>query len=104
MKVLYYHQYFSTPLALLVLAPELARALVEAGHEVVMVCLRDPVRTVTGLDGAFSRGKRSGIVDGIKVIEFNLSYTNNDTFLRRSLTFLHYSWKACSWLSVLMLI
>jgi len=95
MKILYYHQYFSIPAgAVGTRSYEFARSLVEAGHKVVMVCLRDPVRTVTGLNGPFFRGMRTGIVDGIKVIELDLSYTNNDNFLRRSVVFLRYSWRS----------
>ena len=41
-----------------------------------MVCLRD-ARTHTGLTGPFTDGKRSGLVDGIEVIEFDLPYSNH---------------------------
>lgn len=98
MKVLYYHQYFSTPDgAVGTRSYELAKELVRAGHQVEMVCLRDPLRTRTGLTGAFANGLRSGYVDGIYVVEFNLSYTNNNSLLRRTFVFLCYSWLSLWW-------
>ena len=98
MKVLYYHQYFSTPDgAVGTRSYELAKELLRAGHQVEMICLRDPLRTRTGLAGDFVNGLRSGYVDGIYVVEFNLSYTNNDGLLRRSFVFLYYSWLSLWW-------
>lgn len=41
----------------------------------------------TGLDTPFQRGRRSGMVDGIRVVEFDLSYSNTDGLSKRSLTF-----------------
>ena len=68
MKVLYYHQYFSTPSgAAGTRSFSLARSLVEAGHHVQMVCLRD-ARTHTGLTGAFISRQRRVFVDGIEVL------------------------------------
>ena len=91
MKVLYYHQYFSTPKgAAGTRSYALARSLVEAGHQVQMVCLRD-ARTHTGLIGPFTNGKRSGLVEGIEVIEFDLPYSNHAGLLERALVFLRYS-------------
>jgi len=93
-KVLYYHQYFSTPAgAAGTRSYSLARSLVEAGHQVQMVCLRD-IRTHTGLSGTFTAGRRSGPVDGIEVIEFDLAYSNHAGLLKRSLVFLRYSWQS----------
>ena len=51
-----------------------------------MVCLRD-ARTHTGLNGPFTAGKRSGLVDGIEVIEFDLPYSNHARLLDRALGF-----------------
>ncbi len=58
-----------------------------------MVCLRD-ARTNTGLSGTFTDGRRSGLVDGIEVIEFNLPYSNHAGLLERALVFLRYSWQS----------
>ncbi len=94
MKVLYYHQYFSTPAgAAGTRSYSLARALVEAGHQVQMVCLSD-ARTHTGLNGLWSQGRRRGMVDGIEVIEFDLPYSNHAGLLRRACVFLRYSWQS----------
>jgi glycosyltransferase involved in cell wall biosynthesis len=88
MKVLYFHQHFSTPSgSTSIRSYEMARALVARGHEVVMICGRyDGGKS--GLDGPFVKGKRQGIVDGIKVVEFDLAYSNNDNFIKRSKLFL----------------
>jgi len=93
-KVLYYHQYFSTPDgAAGTRSYALARSLVEAGHQVQMVCLRD-ARTHTGLSGPFAKGQRLGLVDGIEVVEFDLPYSNHAGLLERALVFLRYSWQS----------
>ena len=94
MKVLYYHQYFSTPAgAAGTRSYALAQSLVHAGHQVLMVCLRDS-RTQTGLIEPFRYGRRSGFVDGIEVIEFNLPYSNHAGLFERALVFLRYSWQS----------
>jgi len=93
-KVLYYHQYFSTPAgAAGTRSYALARSLAEAGHQVQMVCLRD-ARTHTALSGPYNDGRRSGLVDGIEVIEFDLPYSNHAGLLDRALVFLRYSWQS----------
>ena len=94
MKVLYYHQYFSTPEgAAGSRSYALARSLVEAGHQVQMVCLRHAL-THTGLGGPFASGQRRGLVDGIEVVEFDLPYSNHAGLLERALVFLRYSWQS----------
>lgn len=87
MKVLYFHQHFSTPKgAAGTRSYEMARRLVLHGHQVTMVC-GSYGSGKTGLSGPFTRGRRSGSVDGIKIIEFDLSYSNTDGFVTRALTF-----------------
>ena len=94
MKVLYYHQYFSTPSGSAgTRSYALASSLVEAGHQVQMFCLKD-ARAHTGLSGPFSAGRRSGMVNGIEVIEFDLPYSNYSGLLERSVVFLRYSWQS----------
>ena len=68
----------------------MAQGLLRKGHQVTMVCGKY-AGGVTGLEGAFKNGKREGMVDGIKVIEFDLAYANSDGFIRRTLTFLKFS-------------
>jgi glycosyltransferase involved in cell wall biosynthesis len=60
----------------------MARALLRRGHSVTMVC-GSYNKGNTGLTGAFRRGRRRGIVDGIEVIEFDLDYGNDMGFWRR---------------------
>jgi glycosyltransferase involved in cell wall biosynthesis len=90
-KVLYFHQHFSTPHgATGTRSYEMAKALIAAGHQVTMVCGSYQAGK-SGLEGPFIAGRRSGIVEGINVIEYNLLYSNNDGFLRRTATFLSFA-------------
>ena len=91
MHILYFHQYFSTPRGVGgTRSYKMARRLVERGHEVTMVCGSSGSGD-TGLAGGFRHCRRSGIIDGIRVIEFDLPYSNYDGFLKRSLTFLRFA-------------
>ncbi|MBL8856707.1 MAG: glycosyltransferase family 4 protein [Planctomycetaceae bacterium] len=91
MKILYFHQHFSTPDGSTgIRSYEMSKRLVAAGHEVTMVC-GSYQGGKTGLDGPFRSGRRSGIVDGIHVIELELAYSNRDGFLKRTLTFLKFA-------------
>ncbi len=45
----------------------------------------------TGLDVDFLNGKRQGLVDGINVIEFDVAYSNSDSFTKRTLSFVKYA-------------
>jgi len=93
MKVLYFHQHFSTPKgATGIRSYQMARRLVERGHEVTMVC-GSYDGSETGLDVPFERGLRRGTVDGIRIVEFELTYSNQDGFLRRTRTFLVFGWR-----------
>ena len=69
--------------------------MVEAGHQVQMVCLRHDL-THTGLSDPFINGRRSGLVDGIEVVEFDLPYSNHAGLFTRALVFLRYSWYSLS--------
>jgi glycosyltransferase involved in cell wall biosynthesis len=91
MKVLYFHQHFVTPHgAGGVRSYAMARKLFDRGHQVTMVC-GSFVGGNSGLSGPFTKGMRRGMVDGIDVIELNLSYSNSDSFAKRALTFLKFS-------------
>ena len=91
MHVLYYHQHFSTPEgALGTRSYAMARHLIEQGHQVTMVCGRYSGGK-TGLKSTFKNSMRHGMVDGINVIEFDLPYSNKDSFFKRSLTFINFS-------------
>ncbi|MGE8319959.1 MAG: glycosyltransferase family 4 protein [Comamonas sp.] len=87
MRVLYFHQHFSTPKgAVGIRSYEMARHLVARGHQVTMVC-GSYGGGETGLSGPFQRGRRCGQVDGIDVVEFDLAYSNRDGFVKRTLLF-----------------
>ena len=93
MKLLYFHQHFSTPSGSTgIRSYMMARRLINAGHEVIMICGRyDGGKT--GLKDRFVNGQRRGKVNGIEIIEFDLSYSNKDNYLKRSSTFMTYSIK-----------
>lgn len=94
MKILYFHQHFSTPQgATGTRSYEMARALIEAGHEVIIVCGSFSIGN-TGLKGEFKNGMRRGLVDEIEIVEFSLPYSNQDTFLKRSKVFLAFALKS----------
>jgi glycosyltransferase involved in cell wall biosynthesis len=91
MKVLYFHQHFSTPQGSSgTRSYEMARALLARGHAVTMVCGSHGAGK-TGVPGAFAGGVRRGMVDGIDVIEFELPYSNKDGFVRRALTYFKFA-------------
>ncbi len=94
MKILYFHQHFSTPKGSTgIRSYEMARRAVLNGHTITMVC-GSYGGGETGLTGQFKSGRREGIVDGIHIIEFDLAYSNADGFLKRSLTFLKFALKS----------
>jgi glycosyltransferase involved in cell wall biosynthesis len=91
MRVLYFHQHFSTPSGSAgIRSYEMARHLLARGHQVTMVC-GSYGSGKTGLMQPFVRGRRRGLVDGIDVIEFDLKYSNSDGFVCRALTFLKFA-------------
>lgn len=94
MKVLYFHQHFSTPQGSTgTRSYEMAKRLIEHGHQVAMVC-GSGFMAKTGLMGEPENGVRRGIVDGIDVIEINLEYSNYDSLSKRALVFLKYAFKS----------
>ncbi|RUO37296.1 glycosyltransferase WbuB [Aliidiomarina shirensis] len=94
MKVLYFHQHFSTPKGSSgIRSYQMAKKLVEEGHQVTMVCGSYGGGN-TGLHSIFANGKRVGNVDGIDVIEFDLAYSNIDGFLKRTAIFLKFALKS----------
>jgi len=83
MHVLYFHQHFSTPQGSAgTRSYEMARALIREGHSVTMVC-GTYGQGKTGLSGPFRQARRRGVVEGIEVIEFDLTYSNDMGVLRR---------------------
>jgi glycosyltransferase involved in cell wall biosynthesis len=91
MKVLYFHQHFSTPKGSTgIRSYEMARRLVARGHQVTMVC-GSYGGGETGIALPFINGMRRGEVDGIDIIEYDLAYSNSDGFLKRSMTFVRFA-------------
>ena len=87
MRVLYFHQHFSTPRgATGTRSYEMSQTLIRAGHSVTMVC-GTSAQGKTGIEGPFSKGFRRGFVDGIDVIELNLPYANQMGLTARLTTF-----------------
>lgn len=83
MRVLYFHQHFSTPQgATGTRSYEMALSLLRAGHQVTMVC-GSYKNGNTGLNSSFKKNRRRGVVEGIDVIEFDLDYGNHMGFWQR---------------------
>lgn len=96
MKVLYLHQYFTTPRGSSgTRSYEMARRLVERGHQVTMVCGSSALMDA-GVTAEPVRGIRRGVVDGIEVIQIAVPYSNHDGLWKRTRAFLRYAWKAIS--------
>ncbi|VVN65178.1 glycosyltransferase family 4 protein [Pseudomonas fluorescens] len=91
MNILYFHQHFSTPKGSVgTRSYEMARRLLERGHTVTMVC-GSYGGGDTGLTTSFVNSRRRGVVDGIDIIELDLSYSNRDGFVKRALTFMKFA-------------
>ena len=91
MKILYFHQHFSTQEgATGTRSYEMAQALIRKGHSVTMVC-GSYSHGKTGLCLPFSNGFRRGFVDGIDVIEFDLDYSNDMKYGKRSWAFIKFA-------------
>ncbi len=94
MHILYFHQHFSTPSgATGTRSYEMAKKLLSLGHSVTMVCGSYNVGA-TGLVNKFINGRREGDVEGIHVIEFDLSYSNTDGFATRSWQFVKFAYQS----------
>lgn len=91
MKILYFHQHFSTPRGGGgIRSYVMAKKLVARGHEVILVC-GSYENGDTGIKGEFKHGRRQGIVEGIRVIEFDLAYSNTLGFIKRTMIFLKFA-------------
>lgn len=91
MKVLYFHQHFSTPKGSAgIRSYQMAQQLIKRGHQVTMVCGSYGGGN-TGLTTPFDKGLRRGVVDGIDIIELDLAYSNSDGLLKRAWIFLKFA-------------
>lgn len=94
MKILYFHQHFTTPKGSSgIRSYAMAQTLIRNGHQVTMVCGSFGAGK-TGLTQPFIKGKRRGVVDGIDIIEFELPYSNHMSFLQRAKTFFSFAFKS----------
>ncbi|MFZ4801582.1 MAG: glycosyltransferase family 4 protein [Chlorobium sp.] len=94
MRVLYFHQHFSTPSGSTgTRSYEMAQRLIARGHQVTMVCGSGKMAS-TGLSGEPVKGMRRGKVEGIEVIELDLPYSNYDSFLKRTWVFILFAWRS----------
>lgn len=95
MRILYFHQHFTTPAGSTGnRSYAFAQALLAQGHDVTMVC-GSYDQSASGLSGPFRRGKREGNVDGLRVVELMLPYSNTHGFLKRGFTFLRFALAGC---------
>src|SRR4051812_49015853 len=94
MHVLYFHQHFTTSDGSSgTRSYEISKRLLASGHQVTMVCGAAAL-SKSGLAGPFLGGRREGRVNGIYVIELELPYSNYDSLLWRSWTFLRFAFRS----------
>lgn len=92
MKILYFHQHFTLPTSAGgTRSYELAKKLIEKGHNVTMVA---GGRSNLGLAPTKVKGIYRGDVDGIDVIQIALPYSNRDGLFKRANTFIKFGWKS----------
>jgi len=94
MRVLYFHQHFTTPDGSSgTRSYEFARALVARGHEVTMVC---GAHVASGLTLPWNNQRQwhEGTVDGIHVVSLPLPYSNQVGLAKRAMVFLRFAWRS----------
>ena len=94
MHLVYLHQHFTTPSGFSgTRSYESAKGLAEQGHQVTVICGSFESGN-TGLNSKFINGKRSGYVDGFKVVELDIPYGNNRGFTDRVSGFIKFVFKS----------
>src|SRR5690625_4742907 len=91
MKILYFHQHFTTPqIGGATRSYEFARKLIERGHSVTMVCgqARDLSLSPSEIENVFK-----GEINGIKVTQIAIPYSNDYGLLKRARVFLKFAMK-----------
>lgn len=91
MRVLYFHQHFTTPaIGGGTRSYEFARKLIDCGHEVTLVCGETAKLNLPKTD---VMGVYRGDIDGIDVIQINIPYSNSDGIAKRAMIFVKFAWK-----------
>lgn len=91
MKVLYFHQHFTTPaIGGATRSYEFAKKLLDRGHRVTIVCGET---AKLNLPATSQKGVYRGNVDGIDVMQINLPYSNSDGIAKRAWIFVKFAWK-----------
>jgi glycosyltransferase involved in cell wall biosynthesis len=89
MKIIYLHQYFATPESNAgTRSYEMAKRLVVKGHEVSFVTTSAYLSNNYVLKAGWNELQ----VDGIRLHILHLSYSNKDSFIKRIIKFLQFSW------------
>jgi len=88
MKVLYFHQYFTTPeVGGGTRSYEMAIELIRRGHSVTMVCSE-----IVKLDTSEKKNNiRRGFIDKIDVIQIAIPYSNKDSLVKRTFKFIKFA-------------
>lgn len=90
MHILYLHQHFSTLSgAAGTRSYEFAKKLIKMGHTVTVVC-GDYDRSNVSDQLPFESGVRKYKKDEINIIQFQIAYSNSDSFIKRSMIFLKF--------------
>jgi hypothetical protein len=91
LRILYLHQHFSSPQGSTATRSFLhAGALAAAGHQVTVAC-GSYDSADTGLRGPFRRGARTGAMQGFRVREFDIPYSNTLTIPARMRAFIRFA-------------
>lgn len=91
MKILYFHQHFTTPsIGGGTRSYEFSKRLIQRGHEVTLVCGE---RAKLNLPATSTKGVYRGTIDGIEVMQINLPYSNSDGIAKRTWIFVKFAWK-----------
>lgn len=94
MKVLYLHQYFTLPTqAGGTRSYEMARQLIDHGHQVTMVCGLEGNAKID-LPPTHNQNICRGMVDGIDVIQISVPYSNNMGLVARAKSFCSFAWQS----------
>lgn len=92
MKLLYLHQYFTTPKGKSgTRSYEFAKRLIDKGYDVTIVTTSAALEN----EGTFTKGWNELTIDKVRVYAYHLPYSNNDPFYKRIYKFLAFSIVSC---------